>query len=215
MRALACDGSEVPPTSEGRTGGHEPAQRHERATSPMQRYGRSPVRDGLRDESPRGTELPEEAEDGNAVSTGLTAAQRHRAAGFLLARTSRDARGGKPTRSSPASKTGANDKPQARNRGNGRAGCGESRTSGCASSKGWRVQEEENLPGEKPEPWSSESRGTGHQPSEASRPPHPWDEGACPGRSARERTGGPASAEPRRPSLQPCRRRPHGSSPSG
>src|SRR6266852_5576828 len=37
MRALACDGSEVTPTSEGRTGGNEPSQRHERATSPMLR----------------------------------------------------------------------------------------------------------------------------------------------------------------------------------
>jgi hypothetical protein len=64
MRALACDGSEVTPTSEGRTGGNEPSQRHERATSPMKMYGRSQVRDGLRDESPRVTELPEESEDG-------------------------------------------------------------------------------------------------------------------------------------------------------
>jgi hypothetical protein len=34
MHALACDGSEVTPTSEGRPGGHEPSQRNERATYP-------------------------------------------------------------------------------------------------------------------------------------------------------------------------------------
>ncbi len=34
-RALARDGSEGTHTSEGRTGGNEPAERHERATDPM------------------------------------------------------------------------------------------------------------------------------------------------------------------------------------
>src|SRR5712691_2664994 len=69
-------------------------------------------------------------------------------------------------------------------------------TSGCASSKGWRVQEERNLPGEKPEPWNSESRGTGNQPSAASRQPHLRDGGESPGRSVSERTGGPERDSP-------------------
>jgi len=52
---------------------------------------------------------------------------------------------------------------------------------------------------------SREARETGNQPSEAARQPHPWDGGESPGRSASERPGGPVSAQPRRPSLQPCR----------
>ena len=45
---------------------------------------------------------------------GVKGAHRRRAAGVRLARTSRDARGGEPTRSSPASKPGANDRLQSR-----------------------------------------------------------------------------------------------------
>ena len=76
-------------------------------------------------------------------------------------------------------------------------------TSGCASSEGWRVQQEANLPGEKPEPCSSERRGTGNQLSEAARQPHLQDEGEFPGCSASERLGGPESEQPQMPSLQP------------
>ena len=88
-------------------------------------------------------------------------------------------------------------------------------TSGCVSSEGWRGQEEANLPGDTPEPWSSERRGTATPRSEAARR-HPLRAGgACPGWSARERIGGPASAQPQRPRRQPCRRRQPGPSHPG
>jgi len=60
-----------------------------------------------------------------------------------------------------------------------------------------------------------ESRRTGNEPSEASRQDHRWDGGESPGRSASERTGGPENEEPRRPSLQPERRRLYGPSQPG
>src|SRR4030088_2057990 len=39
--------------------------------------------------------------------------------------------------------------------------------SGCVSSEGWHVQQETNLPGEKSEPRSVDSRGDGNVNSEA------------------------------------------------
>src|SRR5262249_47183101 len=56
-------------------------------------------------------------------------------------------------------------------------------TSGCVSSDGGRVQEEANLPGEKPAPWSAESRRTGTPPAEASRPPQRREGGRVAGPS--------------------------------
>jgi hypothetical protein len=78
--------------------------------------GRSQARDGLRGASPRAPELPEEAADGNAVDTGsgVPAAHRRRAAGFLMARTARDARGGEPKRPVQVSTTEAPPKAEER-----------------------------------------------------------------------------------------------------
>jgi hypothetical protein len=45
--------------------------------------------------------------------------------------------------------------------------------SGCASSEGWRVQQETDLPGEESEPRSLDSRVTGNQYSEAYRQDFP------------------------------------------
>ena len=42
-------------------------------------------------------------------------------------------------------------------------------TSGCASSEGWHVQQGSNLPGEKSDPRSLDSRGEGNRNSEAYR----------------------------------------------
>ena len=79
----------------------------------------------------------------------------------------------------------------------------ENGTSGCVSSKGWRVQQEVDLPGQKSEPRSLDSRVAGNQDSEAYRQSH--RKGGCesPGRNESERRGGPESVKPRKPSLQP------------
>jgi hypothetical protein len=86
----------------------------------------------------------------------------------------------------------------------------EIRTSGCASSEGWRVQREKN-------PAGARVRGSvawmaGRSESDDLKP---IDKALfrrvseSPGRNESERTGGPERAKPRRPSPQPEGRRQH------
>src|SRR5271157_4374091 len=66
----------------------------------------------------------------------------------------------------------------------------EIRTSGCASSEGWHVQQEKGLPGQKSEPRSLDSRVAGNQDSEAYRQRLPWGGDESPGRNNSERKSG-------------------------
>jgi len=50
----------------------------------------------------------------------------------------------------------------------------ENLTISCASSKGWRIQQETDLPGKESEPRSLDSRVAGNQDSEAYRQDFPW-----------------------------------------
>jgi hypothetical protein len=109
--ALACDGSEVPSTSEGRTGGNEPSQRHERATYPMRertggvKRGRA---SGARALGPRSCHRSQRTGKPSPRAQ-RQGARRPPAKGSRspMERTSRYARGEPPKRSSPFSKTEA------------------------------------------------------------------------------------------------------------
>ena len=64
----------------------------------------------------------------------------------------------------------------------------ERRKSGCVSSEGWHVQQGSNLPGEKSDPRSLDSRGEGNRNSEAYRQGLPIGEiHESPGRNKSER----------------------------
>ena len=93
------------------------------------------MRDGLRGASPRVTELPEESADGKAVYTGTEEGKKPKGEGKQVScwqgrEGTRDAESRHVP--SPASKAEVNDRPQSRNTGHWRAGCGESVRRGYA-----------------------------------------------------------------------------------
>ena len=108
MQALACDGSEVTPTSEGRTGGNEPSQRNERATYPMLRrtggvkrgiaYGARALGQRSFHRSQRTAKPSPRAQRKGTRSPPAKGSR------SPMERTSRYARGEPPKRSSPLSK---------------------------------------------------------------------------------------------------------------
>ena len=200
--ARAGDGSEVTAPSEGRPGGNAPSPRHERATDP--RLGRTGG--GKRGRAYGARALgPRSFQRRPRTGKPSTRAQRQGARSppaqgsrSPLARPSRSARGAQPQRSSTFSTTAASVKRPTLRKTRRR----ESRVPGkwhvrlCVQAR-LACSVGENPPREKPAPWSSERRGTGHQPSEAARQPHLWDEGELPGGRASERPGGPNVRSPR------------------
>jgi hypothetical protein len=70
----------------------------------------------------------------------------------------------------------------------------ENRQHGCASSEGWCIQQEENLPGQESEPCSLGSGMAGNQDAEAYRQPYRKDKCEILGRNASEHRGGSESA---------------------